>query len=298
MLRGWLLARLSAEEQRAAHVAAGDFLVELNRQDREGELGVSWVVCLLEARAQYLAVGALDKARAVTGSISGFYLRQGLYAELERLNQELLQLEEHPATLAWLGQAHSQRAQYGPARTFYEQALELAGEANPAAASTALHGLATIDLREGSYPEAREKLERALAIKQKIGDPAGEAATWHLLATIDLNEGSYPAAREKFERALAIKQQIGDRAGEAATWFQLGQLATRLGKAQGLPMLGLCYLIDREIGHADAESDFRAVAQTAANLNYTPEQLAAVLQRVGESYARDRGAALLKATFD
>ena len=94
-----------------------------------------------------------------------------------------------------------------------------------------------------------------------------------------------------------MRQQIGDRAGEAATWFQLGQLATRLGKAQGLPMLGLCYLIDREIGHADAESDFRAVAPTAANLNYTPEQLAAVLQGVGESYARDRGAQLLREAF-
>jgi hypothetical protein len=76
MLRGWLLARLDGEGQQAAHVAAGDFLVELNRQDREGELGVSWVVCLLEARAQYLAAGALEPARAVTGTISGFYVRQ------------------------------------------------------------------------------------------------------------------------------------------------------------------------------------------------------------------------------
>src|SRR5262249_27111470 len=99
MLRGWLLVRLGAEEQQAAHLAAGDFLVELNDKDREGELGVSWVVCLLEARAQYLAAGALDKARGVTERINDFCLRQGLYAEVERLNQELLQLEEHPDTL-------------------------------------------------------------------------------------------------------------------------------------------------------------------------------------------------------
>ena len=45
------------------------------------------------------------------------------------------------------------------------------------------------------------------------------------------------------------------------------------------------------------ESDFRAVAQTATNLNYTPEQLAAVLQRVGESYALDRGTQLLVEAF-
>ena len=76
---------------------------------------MSWVTCLLEARAQYLAAGALDQARAVTGRISGFYARQGLYAELERLHQELFRLEAHPDTLGWLGRSHRHRAQYGPA---------------------------------------------------------------------------------------------------------------------------------------------------------------------------------------
>jgi tetratricopeptide (TPR) repeat protein len=221
---GWLQARLAGEERRAAHVAAGDFLVELDRQDREGELGVTWVVCLLEARAQYLAAGVLEKASAVTGRIGGFYARQGLYAELERLNQELLRLEAHPNTLGWLGRAYSDRAQYGQARTCYQQALELAGEADPAEASMALHGLATIDLNEGAYPAAREKFQKALAMRQQIGDRVGEAATWHQLATIDLNEGAYPAAREKFQKALAIDQQTGDLAGEAATWHQLAAI--------------------------------------------------------------------------
>jgi hypothetical protein len=118
MLRGWLLARLNAEGQRAAHVAAGDFLVELNDKDRERELGVSSVVCLLEARAQYLAAHALDKARTVTGRISNFYFRQGLYAEVERLNQELLQLEEHLGRLiGWVMHTRSghNTARRGPA---------------------------------------------------------------------------------------------------------------------------------------------------------------------------------------
>jgi hypothetical protein len=37
--------------------------------------------------------------------------------------------------------------------------------------------------------------------------------------------------------------------------------------------------------------------QLAAQLDYTQDQLAAVLQDVGQSYARDRGAALLRAAF-
>jgi hypothetical protein len=96
-----------------------------------------------------------------------------------------------------------------------------------------------------------------------------------------------------------MRQQIGDRAGEAATWLNLGELAIRSGKAaEGLGLVGLSYLIDREIGHANTERNLRAVAQAAAGLSYTPDRLAAVLQSVGESYARDRGAGLLKKAFD
>jgi hypothetical protein len=63
-------------------------------------------------------------------------------------------------------------------------------------------------------------------------------------------------------------------------------------------MIGLCYLTDREIGHADAENDLRAFAQAAAELSYTPDQLADVMKSAGESYARDRGAQLLREAFD
>ncbi len=63
LLRGWLLAKLSPEERKDAHKAAGDFLVEMDRQDRESELGLSWVDCLMEARSQYLQAKELELAR-------------------------------------------------------------------------------------------------------------------------------------------------------------------------------------------------------------------------------------------
>jgi hypothetical protein len=115
---------------------------------------VTWLACLLEARVLYLVAGALDKARGVTGQVSGSYLRQGLYAELERLLTELLEREEHPETLIWLARAHAERAQYGPARDYNQRAVDLAGEADPATASKALHQFASIDLLEGAYPAA------------------------------------------------------------------------------------------------------------------------------------------------
>ncbi len=50
-----------------------------------------------------------------------------------------------------------------------------------------------------------------MKIKRQIGDRAGEAATWHQLATIDFEQGDYKRRREKFEKAMEIRQQIGDR---------------------------------------------------------------------------------------
>jgi len=258
LLRGWLLApeRLPAEERRAAHQAAGDYLERVNKEDREGELGLGWVACLLEARAQYLAAGALEPARRVTDNICGAYLRRGLYGEIERLNVELLERERRPETMSWIARAHLERADYKAARRHYEAALPL---------------------------------------QQEIGDRAGEAATWHNLATIDLNEGAYGPAREKFATSLRIKQEIGDRAGEAATFYQLGMLAWQQRKAAaGMRLVALCYLIDREIGHGDAESDFRQLAGLAEALNYTQDQLDAMLQEVAMAYKRDRGAELVR----
>jgi tetratricopeptide (TPR) repeat protein len=226
LLRGWLLHpdRLSEDERRQAHQAAGDFLRELVDQRRQGKLGLSSVDCLLEARSQYLAAGEYERARILSGRVTGAYIRQGSYRDVIRLNQELLEYEEHPNPMSWIGRAYADLARYGEARRWYERALAAVGEALPGEASTAWHGLATIDVHEGNYSAARQNFQRSLTIEQEIGDRAGEAATWHNLATIDVYEGNYSAARQNFQRSLTIKQEIEDRAGEAASWHQLAMI--------------------------------------------------------------------------
>ena len=66
LLRPWLLSKLSAEERKQAHRAAGDFLMKMRRERSLSEIGLSWADCLMEARSQYLQAGALDLARNVT----------------------------------------------------------------------------------------------------------------------------------------------------------------------------------------------------------------------------------------
>jgi len=298
LLRGWLLAQLGPEDRKAAHKKAGDFLRDLDKQDREGELGLTWVDCLLEARSQYLQAEDYEQAREVTARVSGFFTRSGLYDGVRQLNAELLRHEEHPSPMSWIGRAYLDQADYPEAEVWYRRSLDAAGDSMPDEAVLALHSLATIDVRRGEYEDARQKFETALKMRQQIGDRAGEAATWHQLATIDLNRGEYEDARQKFETALKIMQQIGDRAGEAAAFFQLGHLAAEQGQlAEGVRLVALCYLIDASIGHGDAESDFRSLSGMASQLNYTQDQFDAMHLEVQESYHRDRGWSLIDAAF-
>ncbi|MCL6450586.1 MAG: tetratricopeptide repeat protein [Acetobacteraceae bacterium] len=459
-VRRWLLQpeRLSPEDRRGAQLAAGDFLRGLEGEGREGELDLAWIDCLLEARAQYLSAGACDRAREVTDRLSGRLAARGLYQELVRINHDLLAFEEHPGPMRWIGLGHLRRGDYAGARRWFSRCLEAAGDEHPAEAAGAWSGLASVDLEQGSYGEAREKLlkaidisrqagsrsgeaaawhqlatvdlhqgsygaaregflrsleisrglrdraaqasalhqlatldlhqgcldrarqgfesslalkvvlgdlpgqavawhnlasidlregrlseareklerslsikrqvgdrpgeavawhqlgsldleegelqaarekmKRALALRQELGDRRGEAVAWHQMACIDLREGNLVAARERFLRALQMRQEIGDRAGEAATFNQLGVLAAKLGRpAEGLRLAALCYLIDRSVGHGDAESDLKNLQDMAASLGWPGEQLQAVLQEAEDAYARDGGRGLLEAAL-
>jgi tetratricopeptide (TPR) repeat protein len=231
LLRGWLLAneRFDPAARHVAHQNAGDFLLELDRRDREGELNLNWVDCLLEARSQYLAADRFDIARQVSGRINSFLTTRGLYQDLERLNLELLSFEEHPSPMSHIGRSYLDRGNYAEARGWYQRSFDLAEGDLPSEASSALLGLVHMDEKVGDYEAPREKFQRSLENEQQIGDRAGEATTWHQLGTIDLKVGDYEAAREKFQRALEMRQQIGDRAGEAATWHQLASIDVEVG---------------------------------------------------------------------
>ena len=229
LLRGWLLGKVSPEERTVAHKQAGDFLVEIDRQDRESELGLSWVDCLMEARSQFLQAKELELARTVTDGLSGFLVQSGFYDGARKLNAELLNYEKHPSPMSWIARTYIDQGEYDSARIWYRRCIDASAGLNQREVRVALHGMATIDLQKGDYDAAREKFETAMKIMQQIGDRAGEAATWHQLATIDLQKGDYDAAREKFETAMKITQQIGDRLGEAQTWHQLATIDLRKG---------------------------------------------------------------------
>jgi tetratricopeptide (TPR) repeat protein len=232
LLRPWLLARLSPEVRKDANKTAGDFLIGMNQQDRERELGISWVDCLMEARSQYLQAKELELGRMLTDRLSSFFVQRGFYDAVRLLNHELLNYEQHPSPMNWIARTCINYGEYDSARTWYQQSIDASGGSNQEEIGIALHGLAIIDVYIGENQAAREKFEKVMKISQQIGDQAGEAATWHALATIDIEKGDYRAARESFEKSLEINRQIGDRTGEAAIWHQLATIDIEKGDNQ------------------------------------------------------------------
>ena len=101
LLRVWLLGKVSPEERKDARKLAGDFLVEMERQGRESELGLSWVDCLMEARSQFLQANEFEFARRVTDRISGILVKGGFYDDVRLLNADLLDYKKYPSSMIW-----------------------------------------------------------------------------------------------------------------------------------------------------------------------------------------------------
>jgi len=229
LLRPWLLSKLSADERKKAHRAAGDFLMKMEERDRLSEVGLSWADCLLEARFQYMQAGALDQAREVTSRLSSFFVRSGFYDGARHLNFELLQYEEHPTYMSWIGRSFFEQGDFNSAQHWYQRCLSASSAQNLREKGVAFHGLATINIQKGDYIAARDNLENSIKIRQQIGDLAGEASDWHEVAVIDMNRGSYQAAQEKLEKAIIISQQIGDKALEGLIWHGIATIYLHRG---------------------------------------------------------------------
>jgi tetratricopeptide (TPR) repeat protein len=229
LLRGWLVGKISLEERKEAHKLAGDFLVEMERQGRESELGLSWVDCLMEARSQFLQVNEFEFARRVTDRISGILVKGGFYDDVRLLNADLLDYKKYPSSMIWIARAYSDQGNYDSAGHWYQCARRASGESDLKEIAAYWHGLGTIDLMKCDYDAAYEKFQKSLEIDKMIGDRAGEASTLHNLATIELNKGDHESARKKFETILKIRRQINDRLGESSALHALATIDLNKG---------------------------------------------------------------------
>ena len=219
-LRSALVSRLPGEEIQSAHREAAGFLKSLAEAGHSGELGLSRLDVLLEARGHYMAAEDWQAAAATTGSISSYLRRRGHYEEIVRLNQELLAPESHSlgGPAAWMGQAYLDQEDFRKAGQWYERAVKISPE--PAN----YHGLGLSLMNQERYDQAKESLQKASDAYNEACDLSGQAAVLSSLAAIDMKKGDTGAALEKMERIAEIMKQLGDLPGEAQALQETARL--------------------------------------------------------------------------
>ncbi len=177
-------------------------------------------------RARVLAWSDALHRRALASS------RYGLIVELG----ELLLAGELPAKARarWLyrvGWALSQRGDIEPARARLERASELTAARSPERAQT-LSALAYCRASLGDHPAAIELLERALALREELGDERGQAYDLNTLARCQREHDDPARALELHTRALELARRHDDRARRAESYFGVGVTQVALGRPE------------------------------------------------------------------
>lgn len=215
-LRNRLIEKLDPEDLKLANKAAGDFLLKAVLGKSYRELGLTRLDCFLESRSHFLAASCDEKARAVTSMLSSILMARGLYGEVKRLNQELLDRAEHSGPIGWIAYAFLEQRDYENAQKWYQRFLR-APEITEKDAAGAWQGIATADLRRERFGRAGENFQKALEMFIRLGDEASEAAALQGLTSVEMAKGNYESARERLHRILEIQRKTGDLVGQASS---------------------------------------------------------------------------------
>ena len=121
--------------------------------------------------------------------------------------------------------------EYEKAKEYLEKALAIRIKIGDRAGQAADYGnLGAVFKSLGEYEKAKQYLEKAIAIRIKIDDRAGQAVGYGNLGAVFKSLGEYEKAKQYLEKALAIRIKIGDRAGQAADYGILGAVFQCLGE--------------------------------------------------------------------
>ena len=110
----------------------------------------------------------------------------------------------HSDTLDMLGYSLIRLDRREDAADVFRQILALEPAAPPADLASAFSGLGHIARQQGKPEEAREYLERGLAVAADAGLPAEEALALTSMAAFERTQGNYEEARVQLERALVL----------------------------------------------------------------------------------------------
>jgi len=91
--------------------------------------------------------------------------------------------------------------------------------------AVALHGVATLALRQGDVPAAAAYAAESLTRHRELDDMSGMAAALNILGNAAFERNDYADALARHTASLALRRAIGDRIGISQTLHNLGRTA-------------------------------------------------------------------------
>jgi serine phosphatase RsbU (regulator of sigma subunit) len=103
---------------------------------------------------------------------------------------------------------------------------------------------------QGRYAEALESYQKALTIRERIGDQQGIANCYNNIGTIHAKQERYAEALESYQKALTIRERIGDQQGIANCYNNIGNIHKAQGRyAEALESYQKALTIRERIGN-------------------------------------------------
>jgi predicted ATPase/DNA-binding CsgD family transcriptional regulator len=259
-------------------------LLETVRQYGQEKLAASGEAeAVQEAQTRYLIALAERAQAGLAGPEQARWIER-LDAERDDLravlDRELTDAPETAGRLAGLlWPFWSRRGAYQEARIRLERAVALADRMSPAVRVGVLTGAGVLAFLQCDYLLATSRLEDALRLNHELDDRRGVATVLQRLGSIAREQGRYEDARRQHERSQAVWEELDDRSGVAASLDYLGFVAWLEGDTARAEELGVRAL-----------ATFRATGEA--------QETAAVLINLGAAAGYGGDAALARRRLD
>ncbi|MEW6743395.1 MAG: CHAT domain-containing protein [Planctomycetota bacterium] len=177
---------------------------------------------------------------------------------LERARREYLRLNMSDDALSaerYMARGHAKRGELSEAEARLESLCrELIGPQNRIRYAWTLADLGVVCMMQGEYDKALECFDDAL--EEFEGDEKGVAICLGNQAVIHTELGEYAEALPLMARSIEVFDRVGERACSVAVRMQLGELLSRMGKAQdAVAILEAAVRESAELGLRPGEAD-------------------------------------------
>lgn len=136
---------------------------------------------------------------------------------------ELRQQHRRGVILAWLGYAHAQQQDNGPAAETLEQAIALGRRTgNRSVERLALGFLGNLQTQQDQLDQALASHQAALALAEALANPVAQAAGHTQVGELHYAQAQYDDARAAYQQALALYQSLGDLNGQGWRLSDIG----------------------------------------------------------------------------